>query len=268
MADNNRNWENQPGRNRQDWDQDREHNERNYDQNQSNENRRSGNMQNMSYGQMYGGNVEQRERETNMARGRGYDRMASNREQRYGGGQYGQGGYAQTGDRYGTSGDYNRQRQDYNRDYENRYGGDTRNYGNANQGGFDNDWWDRTKEKVSSWFGSDSDRGEDANRTRGEHKGKGPRGYTRSDERIKEDVCDRLYDDSYVDASEVEVKVEGSEVILTGTVHSREEKRRAEDLAEAISGVRNVQNQLKVQRSSDDSSTSGYRSSESGRDRW
>ncbi|HVL72380.1 MAG TPA: CBS domain-containing protein [Beijerinckiaceae bacterium] len=80
----------------------------------------------------------------------------------------------------------------------------------------------------------------------GAHRGRGPRGYSRPDERIREDVCERLADDDAVDASAVEVRVEGGEVTLAGTVASRDEKRRAEDLAERVSGVRHVQNDLRV----------------------
>ncbi len=80
----------------------------------------------------------------------------------------------------------------------------------------------------------------------GGHRGKGPKDYRRSEDRIREDVCDRLSDDDYLDASNIEVKVEGDEVILTGTATSREEKRRAEDLVESISGVRNVENRIRV----------------------
>ncbi|GLQ54744.1 hypothetical protein GCM10010862_20030 [Devosia nitrariae] len=36
---------------------------------------------------------------------------------------------------------------------------------------------------------------------------------------------------------------------LNGSVHSREDKRRAEDLADDVSGVRNVQNNLRVEMS-------------------
>jgi osmotically-inducible protein OsmY len=84
-------------------------------------------------------------------------------------------------------------------------------------------------------------------RDEGEHRGRGPKNYKRSDERIREDVSDRLSDDSWLDASEIDVKVSDCEVTLTGTVDSREDKRRAEDLAEAVSGVRHVQNNLRVQ---------------------
>lgn len=108
--------------------------------------------------------------------------------------------------------------------------------------GFD-DWWDRARDKVSSWVGGDRARGPE-----GPHRGKGPRGYTRSAERIQEDVYDRLSYDPRLDASEINIRVEGSEVVLTGTVRSREEKYRAEDLVESISGVRSVRNDLKVEK--------------------
>jgi hypothetical protein len=85
--------------------------------------------------------------------------------------------------------------------------------------------------------------------------GRGPRGYTRSDERIKEDVSDRLTDDWYVDASEIEVTVNNGEVTLSGTVDSRQAKRRAEDIVDDISGVRHVQNNLRVRQSSITGST-------------
>lgn len=81
----------------------------------------------------------------------------------------------------------------------------------------------------------------------GRHSGRGPKNYTRSDDRIREDVNDRLTDDPHIDASEIDVKVSNCEVTLTGTVESRDEKRRAEDCAEAVSGVKNVQNNLRVQ---------------------
>lgn len=78
------------------------------------------------------------------------------------------------------------------------------------------------------------------------HRGRGPKNYTRSDPRIAEDVNDRLSDDDHIDASEIEVTVSGGEVTLNGTVNSRFEKRHAEDIAEAISGVKHVQNNLRV----------------------
>lgn len=77
-------------------------------------------------------------------------------------------------------------------------------------------------------------------------RGRGPRGYRRSDDRIREDVCDVLTDDANVDATEIEVVVKDGEVMLTGSVNSRDQKRRAEAIAERVSGVRDVQNSLRV----------------------
>jgi hypothetical protein len=84
---------------------------------------------------------------------------------------------------------------------------------------------------------------------RGEgHVGRGPKGYQRSDERIREDVCDRLGDDPHVDASDITVTVSGGEVTFEGTVETRRMKHRAEDLVEDVSGVRDVHNRLRVRK--------------------
>jgi hypothetical protein len=85
--------------------------------------------------------------------------------------------------------------------------------------------------------------------TQMDHRGKGPRGYKRPDDRIREDVSDRLSDDPVVDASDVEVSVREGEVTLSGHVDSKEAKRRAEDLVERVSGVTDVQNNLRIRRS-------------------
>jgi len=81
---------------------------------------------------------------------------------------------------------------------------------------------------------------------RGEHRGKGPKGYKRSDDRIREDVCDRLSDDDELDASEIAVSVKEGEVTLEGSVSDRRSKQRAEDLAESVGGVRDVNNKLRT----------------------
>lgn len=81
----------------------------------------------------------------------------------------------------------------------------------------------------------------------GMHRGKGPQGYTRSDDRIREIVCEALTDDDHVDASNIEVTVENGEVTLTGSVEDRYTKRMAEDVVERCTGVKDVHNQLRVQ---------------------
>jgi hypothetical protein len=81
------------------------------------------------------------------------------------------------------------------------------------------------------------------------HRGKGPRGYRRADARIEEDVNQHLTDDDRLDASDIRVAVRDGEVTLDGTVDSRDAKHRAERLIEDVSGVRHVQNNLRVQTS-------------------
>jgi osmotically-inducible protein OsmY len=80
----------------------------------------------------------------------------------------------------------------------------------------------------------------------GGHRGKGPVGYTRTDEKIREQVCELLTDDDHIDATHIEVIVKHGEVILTGTVDDRRTKRMAEEVAEHVAGVKDVQNQLRV----------------------
>ena len=179
--------------------------------------------------------------------GRGWEneRDDDTRESRYG--SYGRSG-AERGYSEGMR-DYSQQRYNYPTGFRSNesYGG--RSYDNDRDRydrGEDRGWWDRASDAVASWFGD-----EDAERRRRmdqqrEHRGRGPKNYRRSDERIKEDVNDRLSDDYYVDASEVEVLVSNTEVTLTGTVNSRADKRRAEDIAESVSGVTNVENRLRV----------------------
>lgn len=77
--------------------------------------------------------------------------------------------------------------------------------------------------------------------------GKGPKGYKRSDERIRDDVCDRL-SEGYLDATDIEVSVKDGEVTLEGTVGQKLFKRMAEDLAEQVRGVFDVHNRIRVKR--------------------
>src|SRR3954467_14772308 len=75
--------------------------------------------------------------------------------------------------------------------------------------------------------------------------GTGPRFQRRSDDKIREEVWDLLSNNADLDATEVEVLVEGGEVTLTGNVDSRDAKWLAEDLVTSVSGVCEVYNQLK-----------------------
>jgi osmotically-inducible protein OsmY len=77
-------------------------------------------------------------------------------------------------------------------------------------------------------------------------RGKGPRNYKRSDERIREIICDLLCNDPHLDASDMEVEVKNGNVILTGSVEDRFAKRLAEDLAESVLGVVIIENRIHV----------------------
>ena len=119
----------------------------------------------------------------------------------------------------------------------------------------DRDWWDKTTDEVSSWFGDEkAENRREMDQRYGPHRGKGPKGYSRSDEKIKEDVEERLYHDSFIDASDIEVTVNDGEVTLTGTVDHKQTRRRAEDCADAVAGVKEVSLNLKVIRPSDSGS--------------
>jgi hypothetical protein len=95
-------------------------------------------------------------------------------------------------------------------------------------------------------FGSREWSSTDGWRVPGPHAGRGPRGYQRSDERIHEEINERLTAHGLIDATEVECQVLNGEVTLTGFVDSRAAKRAAEDVAEDIYGVRDVHNQIRV----------------------
>lgn len=94
---------------------------------------------------------------------------------------------------------------------------------------------------------------------------RGPKGFKRSDERIKEEVSEALYRDNSVDASEIEVAVQDGEVTLTGIIANRRMKRLAEDCIENISGVTDIHNEIRVQ--SPEGRTSSNSDESSGADR-
>ncbi len=84
----------------------------------------------------------------------------------------------------------------------------------------------------------------------GPYTGFGPRNYHRSDERIREDLNDRLWINGQLDASGIDVAVDDGLVTLNGTVDSRWAKRTADDIAWSVPGVEDVINNLKITRQS------------------
>jgi osmotically-inducible protein OsmY len=80
----------------------------------------------------------------------------------------------------------------------------------------------------------------------GSFRGVGPRNYTRSDDRLTEDINERLTDDDDLDASDLSVHVSQGKVTLEGKVEQRWMKHRAEDIADSCIGVKEVENRIQV----------------------
>ena len=84
-------------------------------------------------------------------------------------------------------------------------------------------------------------------RVPGPFAGRGPRGYKRSDDRIREELNDRLTAHGFIDATDIECSVHNGEVTLSGFVDSPDSKRAAEIVAEGIQGVLDdVHNHLRI----------------------
>ncbi|HUZ12144.1 MAG TPA: BON domain-containing protein [Caulobacteraceae bacterium] len=108
-------------------------------------------------------------------------------------------------------------------------------------------WWNRTGDEVSAWFGDrDALRRRQWDEAVGDHRGKGPKDYVRTDARILDEINERLTDDPDLDASNIEVAVASGEATLEGQVTTKADKRLAEDIAESARGVVQVRNNLRV----------------------
>jgi hypothetical protein len=91
----------------------------------------------------------------------------------------------------------------------------------------------------------------------------GPKGYQRSDERLKEDISERLYAAYHVDSSEVSVEVRAGKVTLEGTVPSRHMKHIIEDMVDGCPGVVEIDNRIRVASPNYQASSQGQGSSQS-----
>jgi osmotically-inducible protein OsmY len=180
----------------------------------------------------------------------------------------------------GTSGDYSHYGQSaygsqsgYSRDES---GDDERSWRNSQRGG-ERGYPAGNYQSRSSWDYGQQQRGERAGSGSGSggydydagyrsnigssagsqsHRGRGPQGYQRSDDRLKEMVCERLTDDPYIDASNITVEVTGQVVKLSGTVDDRGTKYEIEELVERLGGVKDIDNQLRVQSASKQTTSS------------
>lgn len=113
--------------------------------------------------------------------------------------------------------------------------------------------WDSREEQQRGNWGGSSRQSDSSAYDRpwqeGPHSGRGPKGYQRPDERIREDVCERLSFHGFIDPSEVDINVNQGEVTLSGTCTNRREKRMIEDVVDSVRGVRDVRNELSISRS-------------------
>lgn len=149
---------------------------------------------------------------------------------------------------YGGGAGYDRGqgRQDWNRGY----GSQTHT---GTFGGYTSVDREHDRERERDWNEDTRDRergggGGGVMESIGRFFGFGPKNYRRSDERMTEEVNDRLYRHPEIDASDVDVSVKDGEVTLSGTVDSRRAKYMAEDLCDQVMGVKDVNNQLRVRK--------------------
>jgi osmotically-inducible protein OsmY len=76
------------------------------------------------------------------------------------------------------------------------------------------------------------------------YRGRGPKNYRRSDERLREIICELLTDDPFIDATDVIVEVSEGEVSVFGTVATRSQRRAIETLVLHLHGVTELHDQL------------------------
>jgi osmotically-inducible protein OsmY len=137
--------------------------------------------------------------------------------------------------------DYSQERQGYGRQYEEQ------SFAQPYPAGFQREFG--LSQRAAQYRS-----GREGYSTTASHRGKGPKGYTRSDDRLKELICERLTDDPSIDASEISLEVTSQVVKLTGTVDDRQTKYEVEELIERCGGVKDIDNQLRVRSGSSQSS--------------
>lgn len=90
----------------------------------------------------------------------------------------------------------------------------------------------------------------------GPYTGRGPSNYRRSDDRIKDEVCQRLTRHGQIDARKIQIDVSEGVVTLRGSVGDRRMKRITEDTIESIPGVQDIHDELTVQKASQETAQS------------
>jgi osmotically-inducible protein OsmY len=77
---------------------------------------------------------------------------------------------------------------------------------------------------------------------------RGQRARRRPDETLAQEIREILANDPELDATDVEIEVEGGAVTLSGVVNESDAKLLAEELVETLPGVREVHNRIRVER--------------------
>jgi hypothetical protein len=192
-----------------------------------------------NYGTRYGGSYGSESRQPPWS---GYERSGGEYGSSSGRGGFGYAGFAGQPYRDMYGGDTGRQYEPSEWDGR-RYGSS----GMGHSGGTGMMQSQGTRREYGSQGGSDGRR----------KRNRGPKGYTRSDERINEDLSDRLMQIDEIDSSDIEVKVNDGNVTLSGTVCDRQCKYEVEELADSIPGVKDVSNNLRIKRDNEDQNRSG-----------
>lgn len=233
--------------------------------------------------EQYGGESQQWGREGQWGRGEGqWGRQGEGQGRRGGEGQRGQGSYSGFGsegardyERSGYYGAMSYRDQDpwrgetgrpyYGRREESGYGGMRQDYGvmRGEPGGgwgYGQGTYGAGRYGQRSQYGEE--RGSDPGRGRGRGLlgklfGRGPKGYKRSDERIKEDICEQLWRSDTIDSSEVTIVVREGEVTLTGTVPERWMRHEVENIADESMGVKDINNHIRIQRQGEETAREG-----------
>lgn len=225
--------------------QSRDFNQQEYDQSSNRGyNQGFGQSYGMGYGDTYGANARPNQESY---RGRGENFYGGRDDQSYGGRDENSWGRRRDANLNYGAGQGSSYESNYGMQPTARYGSSQRRDSSMNTGTSYN------YGSQSGAYGSDYGVRDWEHSSQGRYAGVAPKGYRRSDDRIKEEINDALTQDHHIDASEIDVSVDSGVVTLKGTVNERRMKRLAEDCAERIRGVSDVRNELRVQSESSSS---------------
>lgn len=139
--------------------------------------------------------------------------------------------------------DYDREREEFERAKREQRGRE--GYGRGER--YETEGERRPERGREEWPPVREQREQEERWMRGPYTGRGPKGYRRPDDRIYEEVCDRLMQNGEIDASDIEVEVHDAIVTLRGSVNNRQSKYAAEDVSESTFGVKDVRNELRIE---------------------